>query len=55
MLYKNFIEKKQKEIKEFFKNVKIHEMQFSFNDFNEFCLEKMYINNSQTTLKLLNN
>ena len=51
MLYKEFIEEKQNEIKFFFKNAKLHEMQFDYNKFNDYCYEEMYLNNSQDTIK----
>lgn len=51
MLYKDFIKNKQKEISDFFKNVKLHEGQFSYLDFNDCCYEQMYKKNSQGNIK----
>lgn len=51
MLYRKFIEEKHNEIMDFFKNAKLHEKQFMFDEFNKLCYEKMYLNNSQNNIK----
>lgn len=49
--YECFINSKKTVINEYFKNVKLHESQFTYNEFNEICLTHMYKNNFQDNIK----
>ncbi len=51
MLYEDFIKTKQEEIFDFFKNVKLHEQQFSYSEFNNDCYKRMYQDNHQDSIK----
>ncbi|MCM1286072.1 MAG: hypothetical protein NC213_05895 [Acetobacter sp.] len=50
MLYDELLKFSQERLLEFFKNTKIFENQFVFNDFSKICYEKMYVNNSYSDL-----
>lgn len=49
--YENLLEFKKHEITDYFKNVKLFENQFKFDEFNERCIECMYTNNQQKNIK----
>lgn len=51
ILYEELLEFSKDKINDFFKNVKLFEGQFEYNDFNQMCLEKMYIHNAQENIK----
>lgn len=51
MLYDEFIKTKQVELLNFFKNVKLHEQQFLYTKFNDYCYKYMYQDNNQDNIK----
>lgn len=49
--YQELLAYKKNEINEYFKNAKMFENQFQFNNFNQQCINKMYIENNQENIK----
>lgn len=49
--YEELLAMGQERIFEFFKNVKLHDSQFKYTEFNAECYDAMYLNNSQDSIK----
>ena len=49
--YEELLNMGQDRIFDFFKNVKLHESQFKYDEFNDKCYEAMYLNNHQDNIK----
>lgn len=50
-IYEELLASGQERIFDFFTNVKLHDSQFKYSDFNTLCYEKMYLGNSQENIK----
>ncbi len=49
--YEELLAMGQERIFDFFKNVKLHDSQFKYSEFNAKCYDAMYLNNSQDNIK----